>query len=90
MKNYLTAKQVRTKLGGISRTQLWRLRKHPHYRQRNFPKGEELSPGILVWDDEEIDHWLASPKKSEHSSLLDLAISVLQAASGSISVRRKV
>lgn len=89
MRTYLNAKQVRTKLGGISRMTLWRLENHPDYRHRKFPKSEELTPGIFLWDDEAIDNWIAGPKKDQNQNLLDLAISVLQAPSGNFSVQAK-
>lgn len=41
----------------VSVSTIWRWN-----QQGNIPKGKPLSPGVTVWDGEEIDAWLTGPK----------------------------
>ncbi len=44
---------------GVSVSTLWRWN-----AQGRIPKARQLSPGVTVWDGEEIDAWLASHKSA--------------------------
>ena len=54
---YMKMEQVRIKFGGISRTAFWRLR-----RLLDFPSGVQLTPGLLVWNESELDQFLEDRK----------------------------
>jgi len=54
---YMKMEQVRMKFGGISRTALWRLRQAP-----DFPSGVQLTPGLLVWNENDLDQYLENRK----------------------------
>ncbi len=54
---YMKMNEFRIKFGGISRTALWRLRQFP-----DFPSGVQLTPGLLVWNECELDQYLEKRK----------------------------
>ena len=54
---YMKMEQVRIKFGGISRTAFWRLRRLP-----DFPSGVQLTPGLLIWNENELDQYLEKRK----------------------------
>ena len=54
---YMKMEQVRIKFGGISRTAFWRLRQLP-----DFPQGVQLTPGLLIWNESELDQYLENHK----------------------------
>ena len=43
---------VKVKIGGLSRTTVWRLE-----REGRFPKRRVITSKIVVWDEAEIDAW---------------------------------
>ena len=45
--------EVQTKLGGINRVTLWRLRQRP-----DFPAVIEISPGLKLFRESEIDNFV--------------------------------
>jgi len=54
---YMKMEDVRQKFGGISRTAFWRLRQLP-----DFPSGILLTPGLLVWNEGDLDRYLEDRK----------------------------
>lgn len=52
---------VRDRLGGISRTTIWRL-----CSQDNFPKPIRATAGRSLWLESEIDQWIADRAASRH------------------------
>jgi predicted DNA-binding transcriptional regulator AlpA len=54
---YMKMNEVRIKFGGISRTAFWRLR-----QLSDFPSGVQLTPGLLVWNESELDLYLEKRK----------------------------
>lgn len=54
----LKSRAVCLKLGGISNTTLWRIRKNP-----DFPLPVELRPGVPAWLEGEVDRWIASRRR---------------------------
>lgn len=49
---------VQAKVGGLSRSTIWRLE-----RNGLFPKRRLVTGKIVAWDESEIDEWIASRKR---------------------------
>jgi|GEM_PF-1384243 len=60
-KHYLKFPALSLKLGGRSRASI-----HRDMRDRGFPKPINLGPNSVVWDEEEVEAWVARLKQNEY------------------------
>ena len=58
MSKLLRYPAVKAKIGGLSRTTIWRLE-----HSGCFPRRRIVTPKIVVWDEAEIDIWIQSRDK---------------------------
>ena len=55
MSKLLRLSAVQERIGGLSRSTIWRLE-----RDGVFPRRRVVSPKIVAWDEAEIDDWIRS------------------------------
>lgn len=58
---YVRLRELRARLGGVSRTTIWRWQ-----RTGAFPKPVALGPNTVVWLESEIDAWVAERRAARN------------------------